>query len=700
MAKVQTTCNYCSLACNLDMYVEGERITRILPTKGYPVNRGFACIKGLSLDRQGTVEKPLPLPVLREADRTERRVSWEEGIRHAAGRIRELQGQYGPQSVAVLSTGQLTLEEMALLGHVCRDYLKCPVDGNTRLCMATSVVAHKQSFGFDAPPYTLADIECSDTIIFIGANPVVAHPILWDRVRFNGGHPHKIIVIDPRRSETAENADEWYGIKPKSDIVLLYALANVLILNGWIDRAYIDAHTEGFEDFCLHTAAFTPEETEALTGISPERLLHLAALIHQGKAVSLWWTMGVNQGYQAVRTAQAIINIALMTGNMGRPGTGVNSLTGQVNAMGSRLFSNTAGLYGGGDYDNAARRKAVSQALDCDDAMLPAKPSIPYSTIIGGILAGSIKGLWILCTNPRHSWANNDTFRQAAEKLELFIAQDVYGDTDSSALCDIFFPVTPGIKKEGTMINTERRLSSLRPVMARGRDERSDFEVILAMGEALGMGRALDGWRSPREVFALMRECSRGMPCDITGISYDALPESSGIQWPFPEGASLESDQRRLFEDGRYYTPGGKARFMFEAVAENPLPQSAAHPYYLNTGRGSVGQWHTQTRTREVMYVSDVSIKAAYAYLNPALAREYGVDENEPVEICGQNGTSAVFTARLSEQVDYAQIYAPLHYIETNSLTPSLYDPYSKEPSFKFAPVSLRPVREREGNRK
>jgi assimilatory nitrate reductase catalytic subunit len=601
-----------------------------------------------------------------------------------------LRNQYGPQSAAAISTGQLTLEEMALLGHVCRDYLKIPLDGNTRLCMATSVVAHKQSFGFDAPPYTLADIECSDLIIFIGANPVVAHPVLWDRVRFNGGGAHKIIVIDPRKSETAENADEWYGIKPKSDLTLLYTLANVLIRNKWIDRAYIDAHTEGFQDFSDHAAAFTPETTESLTGISPAGLEHLAALIHQGKAVSLWWTMGVNQGYQAVRTAQAIINIALMTGNMGRPGTGANSLTGQVNAMGSRLFSNTAGLYGGGDYDNPARREAVRRALHCDDAMLPLKPSVPYSAIIEGILAGDIKALWILCTNPRHSWTNNDTFRQAVEKLDLFIVQDVYGDTDSSAICDVFLPVSPGIKKEGTMINTERRLSALRPVLPRGPEERNDFEVILSMGEALGMGKALDGWRSPREVFDLMRECSRGMPCDITGVSYDAIPESKGIQWPFPEGAGAGADQRRLFEDGRYYTPNGRARFVFEAVAENPTPLSETYPYYLNTGRGSVGQWHTQTRTREVIYVADVSVKAAYVQLNPVLAGEYGLRENDPVEIFGQNGKSAVFTVRLSDRVDYGQIYAPLHYIETNRLTPSVYDPYSKEPSFKFAPVRIR----------
>lgn len=247
------------------------------------------------------------------------------------------------------------------------------------------------------------------------------------------------------------------------------------------------------------------------------------------------------------------------------------------------------------------------------------------------------------------------------------------------------------------MINTERRLSALRPVLPKEPDERNDFEVIRGVGEALGMGDALNGWASPREVFGLMKACSKGMPCDISGVDYDALAGTRGVQWPFPEGAVLGTDERRLFEDGRYYTPTGKAKFIFEAVQDNPLPTTGDYPYYLNTGRGTVGQWHTQTRTREVAYVCDVSAALAQVHLHPDLARDLGIKENDPVELCSQNGMKGVFNARLLDTGDYGELYAPLHYIETNRLTASLYDPYSFEPSYKYMPVNIRKYRGSEG---
>jgi assimilatory nitrate reductase catalytic subunit len=242
------------------------------------------------------------------------------------------------------------------------------------------------------------------------------------------------------------------------------------------------------------------------------------------------------------------------------------------------------------------------------------------------------------------------------------------------------------------MINTERRLSALRTVLPKSAEQRNDFEVILGIGEALGMNKELELWRSPKAVFDLMKACSRGMPCDITGVDYDALTDSKGVQWPCPENSAALETERRLFADGKYYTPSGRAKFIFEEPLANPLPQSPEFPYYLNTGRGTVGQWHTQTRTQEVAYIADASTKAACAFLNPGLAKEQGIENNDAVEITSCNGQSAIFCARLSDSVDYQQIFAPLHYIETNKLTASVYDMYSKEPSFKYVPVRIRPV--------
>lgn len=691
MKKIQSTCNLCALACNIDFYVDNGKIQKVSPTVDYPVNKGFCCIKGLNLDKQQTKIKARKSPLLRDENGEMREISWNKGFEVFAKKMTEIQAKYGKESVAYISTGQMTTEEMALLGHVGRNYMGMHGDGNTRLCMATSVVAHKQSFGFDAPPYTLNDAELSDTIILIGANPVIAHPVFWGRIRKN--KDAKIITVDPRKSETAINSHMWVDIKPKSDLVLLYTLANVLIQNGWIDKKYIDEHTEGYEDFKNHVYKFTLDNVEEETGISKERVLELAEIIHNGKRVSFWWTMGVNQGYQAVRTAQSIINLALITGNIGRPGTGANSLTGQCNAMGSRAFSNTAGLYGGGDFDNPVRRKAVAEALEVDESVLATKPTLPYNVIIEKAIAGEIKGLWVICTNPRHSFTNNDEFKKAVENLDFLVVQDIYEDTHTAQLCDLYLPSVPAIKKEGVLINTERRLSKVNPVVPKEEGELSDFEIFLNIGKELGMGSLLDNWKTPRDVFELLKKCSKGMPCDITGVTYEMLEGknmegSRGVQWPFKEGQVIEEDERRLYEDGNYYTPSKKAKFHFEDIAENPTETSKEFPYILNTGRGTVGQWHTQVRSREIEH-NKIYRKESYVLMNPELARELNINENERVNITSQNGNTNEFNVVYSENVKKDHIYAPMHYIETNSLTPSVYDPYSKEPSFKTVAVNI-----------
>ena len=691
MKRIQSTCNYCALACNLDFYTEDGKIKRVVPTPHYPVNKGFSCIKGLNLDKQCTKFNGSKKPLLKMKDGERKAIEWKEAFDLFASKMTAIQEKYGKESVAYISTGQLPTEEMALLGHVGRSYMGINGDGNTRLCMASAVVAYKQSFGFDAPPYTLKDLELSDTIFFIGANPVIAHPIAWGRVRKN--KDAKIITIDPRKSETAMNSDMWIDIKTKGDLALFYTLANVLIEKGWIDEDYINNYTEGFEDFKEHVKKYTLEDVEERTGISKMRVLELAKIIHEGKRVSFWWTMGVNQSYEAVRTAQAIINLALITGNMGREGTGANSLTGQCNAMGSRMFSNTTALYGGGEYNNKERRKVVADILGMDENMLPSKPTLDYEQIIKGINKGEIKGLWVVCTNPRHSFSNNEEFKKAMKNLDFFVVQDIYEDTDSSKECDLYLPSVPAIKKEGFLINTERRLSALVPVLEKEEDELSDYEILLGIGEALGMGSLLDKWRTPEDAFKLLRECSKGMPCDITGVSYERLRDSKGVQWPCREGEELESDERRLFEDGKYYTPSGKAKFIFEDVTENPNATNEEFPFNLNTGRGTVGQWHTHTRTREIQAVTNIVPQKAYVDINRKDAERLDIKENDEVLIHSSNGHTSKFIARLTDNLKEKTLYAPIHYIETNLLTPSVFDPYSKEPSYKTVQVNIEKVR-------
>ncbi|AND83846.1 nitrate reductase [Clostridium tyrobutyricum] len=665
-------------------------IKKILPKKDYPVNGKFTCLKGINLDKQCSRYGKDKLPVLKDKYGNKRAISWNEAFELFADKMRYIQNKYGVESAAYISTGQITTEELALLGLVGRIHMGINGDGNTRLCMASTVMAYKQSFGFDAPPYTLKDLETSDTLVFIGANPAIAHPVAWSRVKKNKSA--SIVVIDPRESETAQNADIWLDIIPKSDIYLLYTLANVLIENNWIDREYIDNYTMDFDGFRDHVKKYNIASVEKNTGISSERVLELAQLIHNGKRVSFWWTMGVNQGYQAVRTAQAIINIAVMTGNIGREGTGPNSLTGQCNAMGSRMFSNTTALYGGRNFDNPKHRRDTAEILGVDEEKIPKKPTIPYSEIINRIDRGEIKSLWVIATNPRHSWANNKEFENAVKKLDFFVVQDLYGDTDSSKICDLFLPSVPLTKKQGSIINTERRLSAVVPVIDMGKDEMSDYDIFLGIGRALGMKQELEKWKTPLDAFNTIKELSRGMPCDITGIDYEMLVNSKGIQWPFKSGDKLLQDERRLFEDNIYFTQNGRMKFIYENVMENPCPVDSKFPYILNTGRISVGQWHTQSRTREINSGNSSIVKAAYVILNVKLAETLGIEEGDNVIISSINGNNSKFKARLSSMIKENQLYAPLHYIETNVLSVSVFDTYSKEPSYKYIPVNLEKI--------
>ncbi len=552
MKKIQSTCNYCSLACNLDFHVENDNIHEVIPTKKYPVNKGFSCIKGLSLKKQKKSDNFPKNPIIKTDTGEKKEVPWNEAYNIFSENMKKITSQYGKDSVACISTGQMTLEEMALLGHVFRNYIGGNLDGNTRLCMATSVVAYKQSFGFDAPPYTLDDLEHSDVLVFIGANPIVAHPIAWDRVRKNKNKT--VITIDPRKSETAKESDYWYNLKPKSDIFLFYSLANLLIQKGWIDNDYIKKYTNDFSGFSEHVKKYNINDVYEKTGITIEELEKLATLIHQGKNVSFWWTMGVNQGYQAVRTAQSIINLAVITGNMGRPGTGANSLTGQCNAMGSRLFSNSTGLYGAGDYSDQLKREKVADVLGVPSDIFPLKPTLPYNVIIEKIISGEIKALWVLCTNPRHSWINNKEFSKALDKLDFFVVQDLYHNTDTSQNADLFLPVASGLQKEGTIINTERRISKINYVLSKSDNEKNDFEVIYNIGKALGMEDLLNGWETPESVFNMMAKVTKDSPCDFSGVTYKLLEEGYGVQWPFKEGEELKNNERRLFEDNLYYT--------------------------------------------------------------------------------------------------------------------------------------------------
>ena len=694
-ATTTSVCGYCSTGCSLNLHLKDGEAISLSPNTNYPVNLGMACPKGWEALTVLDAPDRATTPLLRDAAGKLQPVNWDTALKTFVARMQGIQSRHGPESVAFISTGQMPTEEMALLGALAKFGMGMKHgDGNTRQCMATAVVAYKQSFGFDAPPYTYADFEESDTIILVGSNLCLAHPIMWERVMRNKNKP-EIIVVDPRRTETAMNATLHLPLAPKSDMDLFYGVARILIERGWIDREFIDAHTNGFAEFAEFVQPFTVDRVVAATGLPAETIERFATLIHEGKRVSFWWTMGVNQSYQGVRTAQALINLALMTGNIGKPGTGANSITGQCNAMGSRLFSNTTGLLGGHDFANADHRAKVAGILGIDEARIPRETSWAYHEILEGVLKGKIHGLWIICTNPAHSWINQRLCHDILDRVEFLVVQDMYHSTETAQRAHLVLPAAGWAEKDGTFINSERRFGVLKIVRRAPGQALSDFSIFRLIADAWGCGKMFEHWDSPEAAFQILKQLSAGQPCDITGIeNYRMIEESGGIQWPFASGegsgASVEQE-RRLFADGRFYHPDGRAKFLFEAPRPMPEPASAKYPFVLLTGRGSASQWHTQTRTSKSEVLRKLYPQHLYVEINPADARSLGVRPNDTVSVESQRGR-VVAQAFLTPSVLIGQVYIPMHEANANQLTDAVFDPYSKQPNYKSCAVRVTRV--------
>ncbi|MCH8828744.1 MAG: nitrate reductase [Planctomycetes bacterium] len=686
-ATTQMVCGYCATGCGLNIHLQQGEAVGLTPTVDYVVNRGMACSKGWEALTVLAAPDRATTPLLREVSGQLKPIGWDAALKEFVSRFKQIQSRHGEHSLAFLSTGQIATEEMAFLGALAKFGMgMLHGDGNTRQCMATSVVAYKQSFGFDAPPYTYRDFEESDVIVLVGSNLSIAHPILWERVTRNP-HDPEIIVIDPRMTETAMQASQHLPLFPKSDLTLFYGVARILIENGCIDRDFIDAHTDGFDRFAEHTRGFTLTRVVTETGLSDEAVLQFARTIAHGRRVSFWWTMGVNQSHQGVRTAQAIINLALMTGNIGRPGTGANSITGQCNAMGSRLFSNTTNLLGGHDFTNEQHRRKIAGILGIESARIPAKNGWAYHEIIEGILRGRIKGLWVIGTNPAHSWINQNQCRDILDRLDFLVVQDMYHSTETAQRADLILPAAGWGEKEGTFINSERRFGVLKKVARAPGEALADFNIFKLVSEYWGCGEMFARWNSPADVFQTLKECSRSQPCDITGIDdVRMIDERGGIQWPFPAGCCDDSPERRLFEDGVFFHSDGRAKFLCGDPKPLPEPTTARFPFILLTGRGSASQWHTETRTAKSALLRKLSPQNPYAEINPADARTLGIAQNDRIILASQRGRIRV-RAFLTPAVQPGQIFLPMHDESTNQLTDSVFDPYSKQPAYKACAV-------------
>ena len=691
-----SVCGFCSTGCGLRIHLRDGQAVGLTPHPDYPVNQGMACPKGWEALAPLDSADRLLTPMLRAPRDGLVPISWSEAAARFVRGFQAIQHRHGTGSIACLSTGQMFTEEMALLGSLFRFGMQgAHYDSNTRQCMATSHVAYKESLGFDAPPFSYEDFELSDVLIFIGSNLCIAHPILWQRVLNNRRNP-VIIVIDPRATETAMNATLHLPLRPKSDLTLLYGLGRALVQRGWIDDGYIRDHTRGFEDFARFLEPFDEARVLEETGLSRTAWNRFVDALKPGKRVSFWWTMGVNQSHESTRTAQAIINLALMTGNMGKPGTGANSITGQCNAMGSRLFANATSLLGGRDFKDPEHRNEVAAAMGLDPLRIPTEKGYAYDQIIDAIHAGEIRGLWVVATNTAHSWIQQNKAREALSKLEFLVVQDLYSTTHTADYAHLLLPAAGWGEKEGTFINSERRIGLARRVRKAPGEALSDFNIFRLLAEAWDAGDWRHRWTSPSAAFKLLRTLSRGRPFDFTGIQgYPMLEACGGIQWPWPEHACdthtstpRPQTERRLFEDGAFFHEDRRARFVWGEPRPTPEPADADYPFILLTGRGTSAQWHTLTRTSKSDMLRRLSPQSLHVEVHPDDALRLGLKSGSTAIITSRRATVRA-SVLVTAAVQPGQVFMPMHFPETNRLTLQVVDPHSRQPSYKHCAVRV-----------
>jgi assimilatory nitrate reductase catalytic subunit len=686
---VKSTCGYCSVGCGMELGVRDGKVVSVRGNPDHPVNLGKLCPKGLSEHYALDAEDRAKFPLLRKNGKLVR-VSWEEALTTMVDRFCAVQCKYGNQSLGVVSTGQLLTEEFYALGKLVQlGFGTTNYDGNTTLCMSTAVVGYKRSFGSDGPPGTYADMETADVIFLIGANVADNHPILCTRLEENKGKT--MIVADPRVTKTAMMADVYLPLKPRSDLALINAMLRIIIDEDLYDKNYVECHTTGFEELRTSLASYTLEYASEITGLAPE-LIHKTALLYaHAKAAFIGWTMGVNHSTKGTETVNAINNLSLITGNIGRAGASPFSITGQCNAMGTREAGFASSLPGYRKFESIEDREELARLWKIPVDRIPTKRGLAYPDIIEAAVSGKIHALWIIGTNPLVSFPNIDVLKHALSNLDFLVVQDGFHPTPTTELADLVLPAAIWGEKEGCYTNSERRASKANIAVAAPGEARSDFNIFLAVAEQLGLREELfPGWHEPNDAFNEWRRVSAGRLCDYSGMSYEAIESNGGIQWPFPQDTTLNPTlPRRLYTDGKFQTEDGRAKLLPTAWAPFPEQPSKEYPFILNTGR-TVEHWHTRTKTGGIDILQRLSPRA-WLEMNPVDAKHLGLRPHDRVDVLSPRGCVSKVELRITEIVAPGQVFLPFHFAESNAnqITQSAFDPISREPNYKQCSVRV-----------
>lgn len=677
-------------------------VVEVQGDKGHPVNAGQLCAKGALLAPAISTEDRLQFPLLRSRDTgAEQRISWDDAIERVASGIDDAVARYGPDSVMLYGSGQLMTEDYYLFGKLAKGFIGTNnQDTNSRLCMASAVAAYQLALGKDAPPTAYADIEQANTFLIIGANMESNHPILFNRIKARkhaGGDRVRVIVVDPRRTKTAELADMHLAIRPGSDVALLNAMLYEAMLGGWLDGRFIADHTEGWEQFRSVLPRFQAERVATETGLTAQQVLDAAQLYASNGPALTFWAMGVNQSTSGVNKSLAIINLALATGNIGKPGAGPFSLTGQANAMGGREAGGlSTSLPGHRLVANPDDRADVERAWGLQPNSISARVGLTAIEMIEALERGEVKVVWIACTNPIASLPNANRVRAALARAELVIVQDAYHPTETTQVADVVLPAAQWSEREGTLTNSERRICLLERIADPPGEALADWQIICRVARALGHGDAF-AYPSSEAIFDEYRELTRGRDLDITGVTYEALRQQPGIQWPCPDGRSATNGPHRgterLYLDGVFPTPSGRARFHVPAVLAPDDAVTEEYPLVLLTGRVK-DQWHTRTRTGKVAKLNK-SEPMPFLEIHPDDARALNLRGGQTVRIASRRG-NAVLPLRVTPSIRRGTVFAPFHWGAlwhadgvANALTSEAFDARSKQPELKFAAVRV-----------
>ncbi|MBI4779905.1 MAG: nitrate reductase [Oscillatoriophycideae cyanobacterium NC_groundwater_1537_Pr4_S-0.65um_50_18] len=706
-APVKTLCPYCGVGCGLEILPvaasasngsteKGIEKWKVRGDRSHPSSQGMVCVKG------ATVAEPLGCdrllhPMMRDSlDEPFRAASWDEAIDRIVAHIQTVRLTSGADALCMYGSGQFQTEDYYVAQKLMKGCLGTNnFDANSRLCMSSAVAGYVQSLGSDGPPCCYEDLELTDCAFIIGANMAECHPIAFNRLRrHHKQNAHvKMIVVDPRATPTADVADLHLAIHPGSDIDLLNGIGHLLLKWGAIDSPFIDECTSGFADYAKVLEHYPPQRVAHLCGIQPEDVEAAARYWRDAQQILSLWSMGINQSSEGTAKVRSIINLHLMTGSIGRPGSGPFSLTGQPNAMGGREAGGLSNLLPGyRSVKNSQHRAEVEQFWHLPSGQISAHAGRSAWEMITGLEAGLVDFLWIAATNPAVSMPDLERTKKALRRSPLTVYQDAYYPSETAAYAHILLPATQWSEKAGTMTNSERMVTYCPAFRSPMGEAKGDWEIFAEVGRRLGFAEQFQ-FSNSADVRSEFIQLTRDRPCDQSALSHAYLQENGPTQWPCSEAGQ---PTQRLYTDRHFLTPDGRARFGAYHSKGLAEPPDAEYPYVLTTGR-LYGHWHTQARTGRIEKIRQMHPNP-FVEIHPRDAQKLGIEDKGLVEIRSRRG-AACCPAVVTRAIAPGTVFLPMHWgalwaeqAEVNALTHPIACPDSLEPELKACAVQLAPI--------